>query len=114
MATEVKAIAKYVRISPQKVRRILDQIRGKSYKDAVILLSVMPYRACNLILKLVDSAAANAYTTKGLNKNTLIISKTFVDKGPTLKRFRPRAQGRGYRILKPTCHITVEVQSQNI
>nr|NP_043197.1 ribosomal protein L22 [Cyanophora paradoxa]P15768.3 RecName: Full=Large ribosomal subunit protein uL22c; AltName: Full=50S ribosomal protein L22, cyanelle [Cyanophora paradoxa]AAA81228.1 ribosomal protein L22 [Cyanophora paradoxa] len=114
MATEVKAIAKYVRTSPQKVRRILDQIRGKSYKEAVMLLSVMPYKACSIILKIVDSAAANAQVTKGFNKNKLIISKTFVDKGPTLKRFRPRAQGRGYKILKPTCHITVQVQDQSL
>lgn len=106
---EVKAIARYVRMSPYKVRRVLDQIRGRSYQEALIILEFMPYRACEPILKVLRSAAANAEHNDGLDRSTLIVSKAFADGGPTLKRFRARAQGRAYQIRKPTCHITIAV-----
>jgi large subunit ribosomal protein L22 len=106
---EVKAIARYVRMSPYKVRRVLDQIRGRSYQEALIILEFMPYRACEPILKVLRSAAANAEHNDGLDRSSLIISKAFADGGPTLKRFRARAQGRAYQIRKPTCHITIAV-----
>lgn len=106
---EVKAIARYIRMSPTKVRRVLDQIRGQSYRDALILLEFMPYRACEPILTLLRSAVANAEHNAGLDPQTLFISKAFADQGPTIKRFRPRAQGRAYKIRKPTCHITLAV-----
>ena len=108
-AQEAKAIARYVRMSPYKVRRVLDQIRGRSYQEALIILQFMPYSACDPILKVLRSAAANAEHNQGLERSTLIVSQAYADGGPTLKRFRPRAQGRAYQIRKPTCHITVAV-----
>ncbi len=106
---EVKAIARYIRMSPHKARRVLDQIRGRSYREALIILEFMPYRACEPILKLLRSAAANAEHNEGYDRAELIVSTAFADQGPTLKRFRPRAQGRAYQIRKPTCHITIAV-----
>lgn len=106
---QVKAIARYVRMSPFKVRRVLDQIRGRSYREALIVLEFMPYRACNPILKLLRSAAANAEHNEGLERARLLITKAYADQGPVLKRFQPRAQGRAYQIRKPTCHITISV-----
>lgn len=107
--TEVKAIARYIRMSPFKVRRVLDQIRGRSYREALIILEFMPYRACDPVLKVLRSAVANAEHNAGLNPAELKISQAFADHGPVLKRFQPRAQGRAYQIRKPTCHITVAV-----
>ncbi|MBD2196677.1 MULTISPECIES: 50S ribosomal protein L22 [Calothrix] len=107
--TEVKAIARFIRISPFKVRRVLDQIRGKSYREALIILEFMPYRACDPVLKVLRSAAANAEHNAGLDRAQLIITQAYADQGPVLKRFQPRAQGRAYQIRKPTCHITVAV-----
>ena len=102
-----KAVAKYVRISPHKVRRVLDQIRGRSYQEALMILEFLPYDAGSLVGQLLHSAAAN--TT--VEKKSLIVAEVFADEGPKLKRIRPRAQGRAYKILKPTCHITVIVRS---
>jgi large subunit ribosomal protein L22 len=110
---EVKAVARYIRMSPRKVRRVLDQIRGQSYRDALILLEFMPYRACEPILKTLRSAAANAEHNEGMDRTSLVVSTAFADMGPSLKRFRPRAQGRAYQIRKPTCHITVAVTDGN-
>ncbi|MGL5804395.1 MAG: 50S ribosomal protein L22 [Xenococcaceae cyanobacterium] len=110
--TEVKAIARYIRMSPNKVRRVLDQIRGRSYREALIILEFMPYKACDPILKVLRSAVANAEHNAGLDPATLVVSRAFADGGPTLKRYRPRAQGRAYQIRKPTCHITVAVASE--
>lgn len=107
--TEVKAIARFIRISPYKVRRVLDQIRGRSYREALIILEFMPYRACEPVLKVLRSAAANAEHNEGLDRAELVITQAFADQGPVLKRFQPRAQGRAYQIRKPTCHITVAV-----
>lgn len=107
--TEVKAIARYIRISPYKVRRVLDQIRGRSYREALIILEFMPYSACKPVLKVVRSAAANAEHNEGLDRSELVITQAYADQGPVLKRFQPRAQGRAYQIRKPTCHITVAV-----
>lgn len=106
---EVRAIAKYIRMSPHKVRRVLDQIRGRSYREALIILEFMPYRACDPVLKVLRSAVANAEHNNGLNPATLVVSQAFADGGPSLRRYRPRAQGRAYQIRKPTCHITVAV-----
>lgn len=107
--SETRAVARYIRMSPRKVRRVLDQIRGISYRDALILLEFMPYRACEPILKVVRSAVANAEHNLGLDPASLVISQAYADQGPVLKRYRPRAQGRAYMIRKPTCHITVAV-----
>nr|YP_011005308.1 50S ribosomal protein L22 [Chorda asiatica]QWK43146.1 ribosomal protein L22 [Chorda asiatica]WAM62171.1 50S ribosomal protein L22 [Chorda asiatica] len=102
-----KAVSKYIRISSTKVRRVLDQIRGRSYLEALMLLQFMPYRACGPIWQVLNSAAANAENNNGLNKEDLFVKIVFADQGPVLRRFRPRAQGRGYQIRKPTCHITI-------
>ncbi len=107
--TEVKAIARYVRMSPFKVRRVLDQIRGRSYREALIILEFMPYRACEPVLNVLRSAVANAEHNAGLDPAQLKVTQAFADQGPVLKRFQPRAQGRAYQIRKPTCHITVAV-----
>lgn len=109
---EVKAIARFIRMSPYKVRRVLDQIRGRSYRESLIILEFMPYRACEPILKLLRSAAANAENNNGYDRSTLVVSTAFADGGPSLKRFRPRAQGRAFQIRKPTCHITIAVAPQ--
>lgn len=106
---EVKAIARYIRMSPHKVRRVLDQIRGRSYREALIILEFMPYRSCDPILKVLRSAAANAEHNQGYDRASLVITTAYADQGATLKRFRPRAQGRAYQIRKPTCHITIAV-----
>lgn len=106
---EVKAIARYIRMSPFKVRRVLDQIRGRSYREALIILEFMPYRACTPVLKVLRSAVANAEHNNGLEPDSLVVSKAYADGGPGLKRYRPRAQGRAYQIRRPTCHITVAV-----
>jgi large subunit ribosomal protein L22 len=108
---QANSIAKYIRISPTKVRRVLKQIQGLSYKDALMILEFMPYRSCGPIWQTLHSAASNAQNNFGLNKQNLYIKSAFVNKGPTLKRFRPRAKGRGFQILKPTCHINIIVES---
>lgn len=109
----VKAVAKYIRMSPHKIRRVLDQIRGRSYQEALMILEFLPYAAGGPIWQIIHSAAANAKHNHGLDKKKLIIDTIFADEGPKLKRIRPRAQGRAYKILKPTCHITVIVKAVN-
>jgi large subunit ribosomal protein L22 len=106
-STSAQAVGKYIRISPTKVARILDQIRGRSYEEALMILEFMPYRACGPIWQVLNSAAANGQNNLGLKKQTLFIKSTFANQGPVFKRLRPRAQGRGYSIRKPTCHITI-------
>lgn len=108
-SNQVKAVARHIRMSPRKVRRVLDQIRGRTYRDALIMLEFMPYSACEPITKVLRSAVANAEHNNGLDPVNLVISEAYADAGPTLRRFRPRAQGRAYQIRKPTCHITVAV-----
>jgi large subunit ribosomal protein L22 len=103
------ATARFIRMSPHKVRRVLDQVRGRSYREALIILEFMPYRACDPVLKLLRSAVANAENNQGMNPADLVVSYATADQGPVLKRFRPRAQGRAYQIRKPTCHITIAV-----
>lgn len=102
-----KSTGKYLRLSPHKVRRILDQIRGKKYQEALLILQFMPYRPCDNITKILKSAAHNS---KSDNKNNLIIIEAFANQGPKIKRFQPRAQGRAFPIHKPTCHITIKLQ----
>jgi large subunit ribosomal protein L22 len=106
---EARAVSKYIRMSPSKVRRVLRQIQGKSYKDALLILEFLPYASCEPIVKVLRSAAANAKHNKGFEESNLVIKSAFADQGPTMKRFRPRAQGRAYRILKATSHITIIV-----
>nr|BDA97484.1 ribosomal protein L22 [Cryptomonas sp. NIES-345]BDA98445.1 ribosomal protein S22 [Cryptomonas sp. NIES-1327] len=105
----VKATAKYIRMTPNKIRRVVNQIRGKSYKEALMILEFMPYAACKPVLVLLQSAGANAETNYGMRKSGLRITEVYVDPGPILKRFRPRAQGRGYKIQKLTSHICLRL-----
>jgi large subunit ribosomal protein L22 len=113
MLKQSSATSKYIRLSPYKVQRVLTQIRGRTYSDAIMILEFMPYRPCITIKKLLKSAANNAINDYGSTKNELIISEAFANKGPTLKRFQPRAQGRAFKIQKPTCHITLKVAVNN-
>lgn len=102
-----RAVARHIRMSPYKVRIVLDLIRGKAVDEAVAILENTQKSASEPIRKAVLSAAANAEHNKGMNKADLYIAACFADQGPTLKRMRPRAQGRAFRILKRTSHITV-------
>ena len=111
---EAKAKARFVRVTPQKARRVVDLIRGKQAGEAVAVLKFAPQSAGETVLKVVESAIANAReaakrSNERLDEADLYISEVFVDEGPTLKRFRPRAQGRASQILKRTSHITVVV-----
>ncbi len=105
-AMEVRAVAKYIRISPQKVRMITGSVKGKPVEAGLNLLKFMPQKSAGILEKLVRSAVANA-DQKDLDIDTLVIRNVIVDQGPTLKRFKARARGRGTRILKRTSHITV-------
>ena len=102
-----KAVAKYVRISPYKVRVVLDLIRGKSVTEAVAILDNVSKAGCEPIKKVVLSAAANAEHNLQMNAADLYVAACYADQGPTLKRMQPMAHGRGFRILKRTSHITV-------
>ena len=107
-----RATAKYIRISPYKVRIVLDVIRGLSYTEAAAVLRNTNKSAAPVVLKVLESAAANA-EYKNISKSDLFVAEAFADQGPTLKRIMPRAKGRAYRILKRTSHITVIVDSSN-
>ena len=107
---EIRAVSKYVRMSPSKIRRVLRQIQGKTYSEALLLLEFMPYASCAPIIKVLRSATANARNNFGMDEKNLVIKSAFADQGPTMKRFRPRAQGRAYLILKATSHITIVME----
>jgi large subunit ribosomal protein L22 len=106
-----RATARYVRMTPMKVRRVVDLIRGMEAREAMSVLQFAPQAASEPVAKVLASAVANAEHNHQLDPESLIVSVAYVDEGPTLKRFRPRAQGRAYRINKRTSHITVEVES---
>lgn len=103
---------RFQRGSAHKVRRILDVLRGRKYEECVKMMELMPYRACEPILKTLKSAAANAKERTEARKSKLVVGEAFADEGPILKRFRCRAQGRGYRIAKPTFHLTIKLEEQ--
>ena len=105
------ATARYVRMTPMKCRRVIDLVRGMPVDQALDVLRFDVHAASDPIYKVVASAVANAENNKSLDRRELFISQAYVDEGPTLKRFRPRAQGRAYRIRKRTSHITVVVQT---
>jgi large subunit ribosomal protein L22 len=106
-----RAVARHVRISPMKARRVVDLVRGLPAKEALTVLQFAPQAASEQVYKVLASAVANAENNERLDPDSLLVRTAFVDEGPTLKRFRPRAQGRAYRIRKRTCHITIEVES---
>ncbi len=103
------AVARFVRVTPMKARRVVDLVRGLGVDDALATLKFAPQAAASTVYKVVDSAVANAESTEHLSRGDLVVAKAFVDDGPTLKRHRPRAQGRATRIDKRTSHITVVV-----
>jgi large subunit ribosomal protein L22 len=103
------AVARFVRVTPMKARRVGDLVRGLGVDDALATLKFAPQAAAATVYKVVDSAAANAEGTEHLSRADLVVAKAYVDEGPTLKRHRPRAQGRATRIDKRTSHITVVV-----
>lgn len=104
---EVKAVAKYVRISPRKVRLVMDQVRGKKVEEALNALSYAQQKGAVLLRKVIKSAVANAENNTNMDVDELYIKRVYADEGPTLKRFRPRALGRATRIRKRTSHLTV-------
>ncbi|MBM6400110.1 50S ribosomal protein L22 [Phycicoccus sonneratiae] len=111
---ESRAVARHTRITPMKARRVVDLIRGKNATEAVSVLRFAPQGASEQVLKVLESAIANArvkadQTAERFDERELVVSAAFVDEGPTMKRFRPRAQGRAGRINKRTSHITVVV-----
>jgi large subunit ribosomal protein L22 len=108
------ASARFVRITPMKARRVVDMVRGMPTEDALSLLQFAPQAASETVYKVLESAIANAETTEGLDTHDLIVSVAQVDEGPTMKRWRPRAQGRATRILKRTSHITLVVQPADV
>ncbi|ADG81187.1 50S ribosomal protein L22 [Thermincola ferriacetica] len=109
---EAKAVARYIRISPRKARQVVDLIRGKSVKEALAILKFTPQKAAEAIEKVVKSAAANAENNFEMDKDSLYISQIFVDQGPTLKRYKPRAMGRADLMRRRTSHITVVVKEK--
>ncbi|HVA61186.1 MAG TPA: 50S ribosomal protein L22 [Mycobacteriales bacterium] len=108
------ARARYVRVTPMKVRRVVDLIRGMPAVEARSTLRFAPQSASEPVGKVLDSAIANAEHNGHLDPESLWVSEAYVDEGPTMKRFRPRAQGRAYRIRKRTSHITVVVESRAV
>nr|YP_010287290.1 ribosomal protein L22 [Salvia trijuga]UKT61578.1 ribosomal protein L22 [Salvia trijuga] len=108
--TEVRALGRHISVSADKARRVIDQIRGRSYEETLMILELMPYQACYPIFKLVYSAAANASYTMGSAEDNLIIIKAEVNEGTVVKKLKPRARGRSYAIKKATCHITIVVK----
>ncbi len=104
---EIKAIAKYIRVSPRKIRLLMREIRGKKVEEALNILTFAPQKGAPILRKLVNSAIANASQRPDTDVDSLFIKNIFADKGPTLKRFRPRAMGRATRIRRRTSHLTV-------
>ena len=103
------ASARFARITPMKARRVVDLVRGLPVDEALALLQFAPQAASSTVYKVLESAVANAETTEDLERADLVVSNCQVDEGPTMKRWRPRAQGRATRILKRTSHITLVV-----
>ena len=108
------ARARHVGIAPMKARRVVDLIRGLPAREALNILKFAPQAASEDVYKVIASAIANAEHNERLDPDTLVIAQAFVDEGPTAKRFRPRAQGRAYRIRKRTSHITVILESRPV
>lgn len=107
---EGSAISRYVRISPIKIRRILNPLKGRSYKEAFLILKFLPHKVCPILSNLLFAAVANAKNKNNLNEGNFIITEVRVDPGPVLKRFCPHAQGRGFPIKKRMSHIYIKVK----
>ncbi len=113
-ATEVKAVSKFVRISPQKVRKIIGAVKGKPVEAGLDIIKFMPQKAAKIMEKIIRSAVANADQKPDVDVDSLVIKNITADQGPTLKRFRARARGRGTRILKRSSHITVILSEESV
>ena len=111
---EVKAVARFVRVSPQKVRMLADAIKGKPVEKAMDMLRFMPQKSAGIVEKVLRSAVANADQHPDIDIDALKVGNLIVDQGPTLKRFKARARGRGTRILKPTSHVTVVLTEASV
>jgi len=109
---EARATLRYFRISPRKARRLVDLVRGKKVEQALVTLRAMPHAFARTLEKIIRSAVANAEQAEAANPEEMVISVATVDPGPTLKRIQPRAQGRAFRILKRTSHITVVLSDE--
>nr|QVV41427.1 50S ribosomal protein L22 [Bridelia tomentosa] len=111
---EVYALGQRIHMSAHKARRIIDQIRGRSYAETLMILELMPYPACYPIFKLIYSAAANANHNMGLNEANLVISKAEVNEGTAVKKIKFQARGRHSCIKRPTCHITIVLEDRSV
>ena len=109
---EAKAVAKYIRIAPRKVRVVMNLIRGKSVAEAFAILKFTPKAGADVITKVLKSAVANAENNFDMNVDQLYVSSAYVDQGPTLKRIHPRSRGQAFSILKRTSHVTVIVSEK--
>ena len=109
---ESKAVAKYVRVAPRKVRVVMDLIRGKNIGEALAILKFTPKVSADVIEKVLKSAVANAEHNFDMNVDKLYVASAFVDQGPTLKRIHPRSRGQAFKILKRTSHVTVVVKER--
>ena len=110
---ESKAVAKYVRIAPRKVRVVMDLIRGKNVADAFAILKFTPKAGADVVEKVLRSAVANAENNFDMDVDKLYVKTAFVDQGPTLKRIHPRSRGQAFKILKRTSHVTIIVDEKN-
>jgi len=111
---EVKAVSRYVRISSQKVRMLVGAVKGRRAEDGLNMLKFMPQKAAHIVEKIIRSAVANAEHNMDIDVDSLVIRNITADQGPTLKRFKARARGKGTRILKRTAHITVILAEDSI
>lgn len=109
---ETQASARYVRMSPRKVRRIMDEVRGKNAAEAATILRFLPHAAAKVVLKVLESAMANASHNHELDPRQMVISRIWADGGPVLKRFQPHAQGRAFPIKKRSSHVTVVLSTK--
>jgi large subunit ribosomal protein L22 len=110
---EARAIVRHVRISPRKVRIVVDLVRGRDVRDALAILRHTPKRASRVVMKLIESAAANAFNNHDMNRDDLYVHAIWVDPGPILKRIHPRARGQVFSIHKRTSHVTVVLRERH-
>ena len=111
-AMEAKAIARHIRIAPRKIRVVIDLIRGRNIGDAYAILKHTPKIGSEVLLKVLESAIANAEHNYDMNSDKLYVAAAFVDQGPTLKRIHPRSRGQAFKILKRSSHVTVVVKER--
>ena len=109
---EAKAVARFIRISPQKARLVADTVKGQTVESALNVLRFMPKKGARILRKVMESALANASQNEAIDVDTLYVKNIYVDGGPSQKRIRPRAMGRATRIIKRTSHITVVLEEQ--